>query len=81
MSYDPNEDRRPSELFHSYMRGWKHGTAFTGQAREFSENEDEGIREEYLRGYGDGYQDRKDRQKANAERLGYTPKVVRVCGD
>jgi len=38
-------------------------------------------REEYLRGYSDGYQDRKETQKANAERLGYTPKVLRICGD
>lgn len=81
MSYDPNEDRRPAELFHSYMRGWKHGASVTAQAREFSEHEDQGIREEYLRGYSDGYRDRKETQEVNAARLGYTPKIVRICGD
>lgn len=78
MVYDPNEDRRPAELFQCYMRGWRHGAAGTAMDPKFTEHPDEGFVAEYNAGYLAGYELRKQAQAETAERLGYKPSVLRV---
>jgi hypothetical protein len=78
MSYDPNEDRRPYELFTCYMRGWRHGAAASGMDAKFTKHKDGDLVAEYDAGYTAGYLDRQKVQTEAAERLGYTPRVIRT---
>lgn len=78
MVYDPNENRRPGELFQCYMRGWKHGVVGTARDPKFTAHEDPEIAAEYEAGYLAGYQLRKKTQTETAERLGYKPSILRV---
>jgi hypothetical protein len=78
MSYDPNENRRPGELFQCYMRGWKHGAAHSAIDDKFTKHKDNGFVAEYEAGYTAGYLDRQKVQTEAAERLGYKPRVIRT---
>jgi len=78
MVYDPNENRRPSELFHCYMRGWEHGSRCMGMDPKFTEHADEEFVNEYNAGYEAGYLLRKKTQTETAARLGYKPSVLRI---
>ena len=78
MVYDPNEDRRPAELFQCHMRGWQHGAVGTAMDPKFTEHEDSQFSAEYNSGYRVGYELRKKTQTETAKRLGYTPSVLRI---
>lgn len=78
MVYDPNRDMRPGELFHCYMRGWRHGASTTGMDPKFTEHENPDFVREYNDGYKAGYLACKETQKAAAERLGYEPSILRI---
>ena len=78
MVYDPDEDRRPGELFQCYMRGWRHGAVGTAMDPTFTDHADMGFVAEYTAGYLSGYEIRKMTQAGAAQRLGYTPSVLRI---
>lgn len=80
MVYDPDRDMRPAELFHCYMRGWKHGAVGTAMDPKFTGHEDGEFAAEYSAGYEDGYLLRKQTQTSAADRLGYKPSILRVQG-
>jgi hypothetical protein len=78
MVYDPNENRRPAELFQCYMRGWRHGSGGGAMDPKFTEHGDEDFVAEYSAGYLAGYELRKKTQTETAERLGYKPSILRI---
>jgi hypothetical protein len=80
MVYDPNRDTRPAELFQCHMRGWKHGAGGSAMDSKFTGHADEEFAAEYNAGYLAGYELRKKTQIETAERLGYTPSVLRIQG-
>jgi len=78
--FDPNEDHRPFELFHCYRRGWKAGATTGHRDPKHTEHEDPEFVAEYERGYKEGRETNSDAMKAAAERIGYTPNVLRLAG-
>lgn len=78
MSYDPYEDRRPAELFQCYRKGWIAAARGGAMDPKFSKHEDTEFAAEYERGFTDGYKDQRTVMAKAAERLGYTPRIIRT---
>ena len=78
MSYDPNEDRRPGELFQCYRSGWMAAARGGAMDPKFTKHADADFAAEYERGFTDGYTANRETMVKAAERLGYTPRIIRT---
>jgi len=78
MSYDPNENRRPGELFQCYRKGWIAAARGGAMDPKLAKHEDTGLAAEYERGFTDGYNDQRSVMAKAAQRLGYVPRVIRT---
>lgn len=70
MVRDQTKDKTPAELFHSYMRGWRHGASTMAMDKKFIEHDRADIKAEYEKGYKDGYLVVRLVRRKNATRLG-----------
>jgi len=65
------EQRAPSERFHSYMRGYKNGSFANAKDERYAGHHRLDLVSEYERGYRHGRADAMKRSNAAAKRLRY----------
>jgi len=80
MSYDPNEDHRPGELFQCYRKGWIAAARGGAMDPKFTKHEDVDFAAEYERGFTDGYTTNREAMAKAAVRLGYKSRIIRTVG-
>lgn len=69
------------EKFQSYRKGWRDGATSKAQDEKFLLHGTPHIRTQYSRGYREGHEAYRLAMKAEMDRTGYVPSILREAAD